>query len=946
MKPKTTPFFINSISRQIWFGTVLTIITILFLVIVLFMQVSQLNQTNNYISQHLFRSVGLLASIESKIDESNAILQNYLLYQKENDKQRRQQLWQKQIQGLSDSLKKQEQYWEGIEEKLTFANLLTHLSKLKKYQDIIEENQQEKGKNIDPTDLRENETLFKENIQPLIVQIKQEIDRLDNLFEQSRKKNLDQVENLNGYFKYVLSILLLVVCLFNVSLGIWHIRKIKNDLYIIRDYTSALSLGNLPKTQQHTYDETETIIKDINQLVDNLQILRTFASEVGEGKFESALQVFDNQSDIGSSLAQMRNGLLNVAIQDRERNWTNEGIALFGNIIRGNQSPEKTYDEFIMTLVKYISANQGGIFIINEENQDDKFLELKSLYAFERKRFEQKQIRPGQGLVGQVWLEKSAIYLEEVPSNYIKIISGMGAGSPRSLILVPIMANDEEVLGVVELASFQILEPYKQAFVSRVAEILSSMVSSIKKNESSQRLLQDSQEVTERLQSQEEELRLNLEELMATQESMLKKQVELDAQTQAIDTTLATIEYDLEGNILTANEIFLRMIQYNNLEDIIGKHHDIFIPKKEKYKNEYQQIWENLQNGIPQTGDFKIITRDGSELWVHSTYTVVKNANRDFYKIIQLATEITEQKNKNIEVNEVLHAIGQSVAIVEFNLEGIILHANDIYLQTLGYTYKELIGKHRSILTHENEEEQKNNDADNLWEKLRKGEHVVGRFKRFNKQGEEVWLRASFNAIHNSEGVLYKIVNYAQNITDTVKKEQEMEQTIQKLQQQRKELLSQIQELEEQELDTRHDFEAIRKNHDALEKRYLDADERAKRLESIISMALFGVIVIDHWGFIEIANRATEKIFGYSREELIGNNLKMLMPEPNSLMHDKYLANYRRTNEKHVLGTSRVVEAQRKDGSVVWIELAISEVKIIDETLFTAIIKKVDPPQQ
>lgn len=214
-------------------------------------------------------------------------------------------------------------------------------------------------------------------------------------------------------------------------------------------------------------------------------------------------------------------------IEDKKREWTNNGLAKFADILRAqNNEIQKSYDAIITNLVKYLDANQGGLFVVEGE-ENSKFIELKSYYAYERKKYLEKRIEIGEGLVGQCYLEKDIVFLTKVPENFITITSGLGNATPRCVLLVPLMLN-EEVFGVIELASFKPFEQYQIDFLKKVGENTAATISNLKINERTKLLLEESQQQSEEMRSQEEEMRQNMEELSATQEEMARRQQEVE----------------------------------------------------------------------------------------------------------------------------------------------------------------------------------------------------------------------------------------------------------------------------------------------------------------------------------------------------------------------------------------------------------------------------------
>jgi hypothetical protein len=219
-------------------------------------------------------------------------------------------------------------------------------------------------------------------------------------------------------------------------------------------------------------------------------------------------------------------------LEEEKRNWAAQGYSEFGVILRQTEDLSELYDRLISKLVKYIGANQGGMYVAEGKGKEIK-LELKSCFAYERKKFVDKVIEPGQGLVGQCFLEKQSTYLTRVPNGYTHITSGLGDATPGALVLIPLKHNGV-VEGVVEIASFKPLEEYIIAFLEKLGEDIAASLNIVKMNALTRSLLADAQQQAEEMRAQEEEMRQNMEELAATQEEMERKEQEYIRQIESL----------------------------------------------------------------------------------------------------------------------------------------------------------------------------------------------------------------------------------------------------------------------------------------------------------------------------------------------------------------------------------------------------------------------------
>lgn len=227
--------------------------------------------------------------------------------------------------------------------------------------------------------------------------------------------------------------------------------------------------------------------------------------------------------------------------EERERQWANEGLAKCISIIRNQHDSKVLGNELISFIVKYLKANQGGLFLLNDDNPDQPFLQLVAAYAYERKKYLQKRVELGEGLLGQAFLEKEYVYLTHVPKEYVNITSGLGESTPTTLLLVPLQFN-EQVIGIIELASFHEFSEFQIGFVEQLGENIASNFQTIKTNEKTRMLLEVSQQQTEEMKSQEEEMRQNMEELSATQEEMSRKEQEYLSKIKELENKLIILQ--------------------------------------------------------------------------------------------------------------------------------------------------------------------------------------------------------------------------------------------------------------------------------------------------------------------------------------------------------------------------------------------------------------------
>jgi len=233
-------------------------------------------------------------------------------------------------------------------------------------------------------------------------------------------------------------------------------------------------------------------------------------------------------------------------------------------------------------------------------------------------------------------------------------------------------------------------------------------------------------------------------------------------QVEAINETQAVIEFNMDGSIIRANDNFLDLVGYT-LAEIEGQHHSIFVEPEYKNSVEYRQFWEALNRGETQTDEFKRIGKSGKEVWIQANYTPIKDQDGELFKVVKYATDITERKLRNADYEGQIEGIRDSQAVIEFNMDGSIITANDNFLNVVGYTLEEVKGQHHSIFV---EPDYKNSpEYKQFWEALNRGEAETDEFKRIGKGGKEVWIQATYTPIRDMNGEPFKVVKYAIDVT-------------------------------------------------------------------------------------------------------------------------------------------------------------------------------------
>lgn len=250
------------------------------------------------------------------------------------------------------------------------------------------------------------------------------------------------------------------------------------------------------------------------------------------------------------------------------------------------------------------------------------------------------------------------------------------------------------------------------------------------------------------------------------------------ARLDAISGSWAVIEFDLSGNIQTANPNFCAALGYR-LDEIKGQHHSRFVAEELAQSKAYRDFWKALAAGEDQTGEFPRIRKDGSVIWIQASYSVIKDGAGKPARVIKIATDITDQKLNALRTAGQIDAIRRSQAVIEFELDGTIIDANDNFCQAIGYALNEIQGKkHQMFVDHAYGQ---SHEYAAFWDKLRAGQFHSGEFKRIAKGGQEIWIQATYNPILNDAGEPIRVVKFASDITAIVKERERRAQIQQEI---------------------------------------------------------------------------------------------------------------------------------------------------------------------
>lgn len=400
-----------------------------------------------------------------------------------------------------------------------------------------------------------------------------------------------------------------------------------------------------------------------------------FVNEIEAGNLEvryKKLTSSEAEDTLGNSLESMRNKLKAFSMEEKQRHWATEGLARFVEILRSGSNIQSLADDIISNLVKYMQANQGALYVVNDEN-GDLHLEMIGCYAYNRKKHLSQRIEPGQGITGQVLLEKGTVYMTDIPKDYLKITSGLGEALPRNLLIVPLKIN-EEIFGVVELASFQEIKAFQIQFVESLAESIASAISSVKNMIRTQKLLEESQMQSEQMRAVEEEMRQNMEELNATQEEMRRSQKRTEQALQEV----------------SAKETYMYNMLNASSDGILTVDRDMrIVLVNEVIKNTFRQKAIEVEPGFPVTGlanpgeeedflkpyrtafkgEIVEVEKNYFDQYYLITYNPLRNEDGQITGVSVFTKETTEHRKLQLQNEKIMKEEQERMKIVERNGE-------------------------------------------------------------------------------------------------------------------------------------------------------------------------------------------------------------------------------------------------------------------------------------
>lgn len=495
--------------------------------------------------------------------------------------------------------------------------------------------------------------------------------------------------------------------------------------------------------------------------------------------------------DLSKALEIMQDNLRKVAEDHTQKLWLQNGIAGLSERLRGDKSLKELSKDIIVFLAEYLNS-QVGTFYVTEDNTST----LQYSFGLAGKAGE--VIQNGEGLLGQAVSEKKVKVFQKTPNKYFKIASSLGEEKPDSLIIIPAVI-DNQVVAVIELAKFGDFSENDLHFIDDTKESIAISVNAALS-------------------------KLKLEKIV---EVLNEKEREISDQINAINRSNGAIEFDLNGIILKANESFCNLMGYKE-EEIVGKHHSIFLDKETAESTEYKNFWKLLNKGEFQDGDFKRFNKSGEIVWINGSYNPILNLEGKPYKVLKISTDITQAKNQQLELNQQIDSLNNSAIVSIADADGNITFINDLFCTISEYSREELMGQNHRIVKSG---KQPDGLFVGMWKAISMGKVWKGEIMNKKKGGGFYWVDTTIVPFKDVNGIIYKYVGIRFDITKQKEQQELLKSQTEELKAQQEELEEANSGLEEQAQKLKASEEELKVQQEELMQANQELEEKSQLLE-------------------------------------------------------------------------------------------------------------------
>ncbi|MCQ2252413.1 MAG: GAF domain-containing protein [Bacteroidales bacterium] len=531
--------------------------------------------------------------------------------------------------------------------------------------------------------------------------------RLSNFFYKASRQDLEMMDDgfvdSENTLRYSI-----LVCLVFVILILVFLNYTVERLNYVKGKIKEMSEGVLPEVKVKGHDEIAEIADTLRTLVGNLKETSQFALRIGEGNFSTEFKPVSKHDVLANSLLVMRGNLIKAdkeaeqrKIENSQRNWQAQGLAEFNEVLRNaGDDMQVLSNKVIERLVRYLDANMGGIYIVDDTDENDVHLELTAFYAYNRLKYVKQRIEIGENLVGQCFRENETVYMTDIPKGYVHISSGLGEADPTCLVIVPLQVNSE-TYGIVELASFQVIEKYQVEFIEKIGETIASTIANVKINMNTQKLLEESHQKGERLIQQEAEVHRTIDSLKAQienledvnkREAVRYQKLHDDFENQAENNQTAMMklnekneqlkdelmksqfilnnsagyyELDAQGFFISMNQRLLNSLDLHMSEI---ENHDIRSYMADTdVANSFGEVLLKLTDGLIHNAVHQYVF-NGRTVYFNETFTPIRDEYNMLVKICVVSRNITNDIEKYKQMEQQLAECKQEIDVLQQKL--------------------------------------------------------------------------------------------------------------------------------------------------------------------------------------------------------------------------------------------------------------------------------------
>ncbi len=654
---------------------------------------------------------------------------------------------------------------------------------------------------------------------------------------------------------------------------------------------------------------TEVLRKKLNEKDERFEQYRSAIEHLIDGQNLPADLFISNNSllvrirELDEKIRQSSEESERRKMEEEKKAWIADGISRISDILRRNSGDlHRMTQEVLSYLIKYLKACQGGIFVINDENPADVFLEQTASYAYGRNKYPDRRISVTEGLIGACIQEKQTLSFSEIPDGYVYVTSGLGDATPDHLIIVPLLYN-ETVFGVIEMAMFRPFEQHEYILLESAAESTAAAIEMLKTTLRTARLLEETQKQARILSEQDVKMREQMEELRSMQEEAARQSEQMATFTNAVNHTLIRAEFATDGTLIYANTRFIYKLKYLGNADVEGKHVFTFIPPRDM--SWFEPVWNNLASGGRHfEGYVRLFTKDGQEIWTMATYTCMRREDGSAERILFLGIDTTEQRNMAIDIEAQAEALYRSVIYATYNAQGNLLEWNKEYLDFIECTEESVQGISLLSLTDSSHK----TDYGEAWKATLKNTFQRGDLYIRTPGGNTKKARFTLTPVPDITGEVHKIILVAWPIE------------IQIIEKETKTVNEGVSDTADEVHELRLENIELRKKNEDLQK-ILKGSQGISGLPVSPVLAAFdhlpeAAILIDEAGKVIFLNQRAEKLLKIEKEGGTGMALSSLL-ETDAEGIDEIIKKISQGNWKGLLRKSHPSKLKLKTGEEI-----------------------------